>query len=340
MNKQKVVVFQGGPVSSDLTFEELARRWEAGLSGLPEVADWEIFPASHLSPEQYWQKIGDCNAALGVWITGGLMKEEFLRQHPQLQYLSTLSHGFGEFDISMTKQYGLTVTNTFYGGQTIAQYAIALLLDICHNISAHASYTRDGYWKDKAVNPRAPFLKTFSSQIELYGKTFGVIGLGHIGFCAAKMAAGLGMKVIAYSRHPKVGPEYDFIRQVSLDELLAESDVISLHCPYSSENDRMINRESISKMKQGVILINTARGGLIDEDDLYQALMDRKIYMAGLDVLREEPPKEKIPLLNCPYAIVTAHIAWLPKESRLRAVDLAIENYAAWLHGHPQSVIN
>ena len=340
MNKQKVVVFQGSPASSDLTFKELADRWNDGLSKIPEIESWEIFQASHLAPAQYWEKIGDSDAALGAWITGELMKESYIQQHPKLRYLSTLSHGFGEFDIPMTRRYNLTVTNTFYGGQTIAQYAIALLLDICHNISAHASYTRDGYWKEKAVNPHAPFLKTFSPQIELYGKTFGVIGLGHIGLCAAKMAAGLGMKVISYSRHTKVGPEYDFIRQVSLDELLAESDVISLHCPYSSENDRMINRESIAKMKDGVILINTARGGLIDEDDLYQALMDRKIYMAGLDVLREEPPKEKIPLLDCPYAIVTAHIAWLPKESRLRAVDLAIENYAAWLRGHPQSVIN
>lgn len=340
MNKQKIVVFQGGPDGTEPSFEELSARWESGLQKLPEVESWKIVRAKRLTPNQIWDEIGDCDAALGAWITPQLMTEQQIQAHPKLKYLSALSHGFGEFDTAMTRRYGLTVTNTIYGGQTIAEHAIALLFQICRNVAAHAHYTQYGFWVEKQFNPEVPYQKIISRQIELYGKTFGIIGLGHIGLCAAKMAAGLGMKVIAYNRSRKSGPEYEGIEQVSLDELYARSDVISLHCPYSSENDSMINRESIAKMKDGVILINTARGGLIDEDDLYRALMDRKIYMAGLDVLRDEPPKEKIPLLGCPYAVITSHIAWLPKESRLRSVDLAIDNYAAWLHGHPQSVIN
>ena len=340
MSKQNVVIFQGGPDVPEPSFTELSARWDAGLEKLPEVAGWRIIRAKRLTPEKIWEEIGDCDAALGAWITPQLMTEQQIQAHPKLKYLSSLAHGFGEFDAAMTRRYGLTITNTVYGGQTIAEHAIALLFQICRNVAAHAEYTQYGYWEDRKSDPAAPYQKLLSRQIELYGKTFGVIGLGHIGLSAARMAAGLGMRVIAYNRSRKTGREYAGIEQVSLDELYARSDVISLHCPYSSENDKMINRDSIAKMKDGVILINTARGGLIDEDDLYRALMQRKIYMAGLDVLRKEPPEVKIPLMGCPYAVITSHIAWLPKESRLRSVDLAIENYAAWLHGHPQSVIN
>ncbi len=339
--KQKIVIFQGDPGTGDLTFDELRARWETGLKAIPQAAEYRMIKTHRgMGPEDYWREIGDADAALGVWITKGLMTEENYASHPRLRYLSTLSHGFEEFDRALTRAYGLTVTNTVYGGHTIAQYAIALLLNICHNIPAHVQYAKEGYWAAKEEGIPAPFMKTFTRQIELYGKTFGVIGLGSIGLPAAEMARGLGMKALAYSRRKKAGPQYRFIEQVSFDELLARSDVISLHCPYSAENDKMINRETIAKMKDGVILINTARGGLIDEEALYEALMSRKIYRAGLDVLREEPPKEKTPLLSCPYADITAHIAWVPKESRLRAVDLALHNYRCWLEGRPESVIN
>ena len=174
----------------------------------------------------------------------------------------------------------------------------------------------------------------------MYGLTCGIIGLGSIGYAFAKMAQGFGMKVISYSRHKKEGSQYDFIEQVSLDELLSRSDVISIHAPFSASSANMINKETIAKMKDGVILINTARGGLIVEEDLVEALKSGKIYGAGLDVIRDEPAKGDNPLFHCDNVSVTGHIAWLTKASRLRACDIAIENFKSYLEGKPTSVIN
>ena len=148
------------------------------------------------------------------------------------------------------------------------------------------------------------------------------------------------MHVVSYSRTKKQGPQYDCIEQVSMDELLARSDVISLHCPLTNQSKGMISKEVIEKVKPGGILINTARGALIDEDALLKALNSRKIYAAGLDVVANEPPKTRIPLMECPYCKITGHIAWLPRESRLHAVDIAIDNLKAYLSGSPKSVMN
>ena len=179
-----------------------------------------------------------------------------------------------------------------------------------------------------------------SDQIELNGMTFGIIGLGKIGYHAALIAKGFGMNVISFNRHLKTGAEYDFIEQVSLDEVLSRSDVISLHTPLTDATKNIINKESIAKMKDGVILINTSRGGLINEDDLVNALNSGKIYAAGLDVISEEPPRHDLEILHCENATITDHIAYLPKTSRLRSVSVAISNFKAYLDGCPTSVIN
>ena len=180
----------------------------------------------------------------------------------------------------------------------------------------------------------------YGSQIELYDKTIGVIGLGAIGFAFAKMAQGFGMHVLAYSRHKKTGAEYDFIEQVSLDELLARSDFISLHTPHTTATEHMIDQDTIARMKDGVILINTARGALIDEQALADALATGKVLAAGLDVLTDEPPVCGSPLLTAPNTVITGHIAWLTRESRIRAIDMAIDNFRCYLEGHPVSIIN
>ena len=175
--------------------------------------------------------------------------------------------------------------------------------------------------------------------MELYEKTVGVIGLGGIGYAFAKMANGFDTHVLSYSRHKKVGEKYDFIEQVSLDELLERSDVISIHCPLTEETFHMINKEAIEKMKDGVIIINTARGDIIDEEALYDALMKRKIYAAGLDVVSGEPRSSKSKIFYCNNALITRHIAWLPKEARFRAIDIAVDNLVNWMQGHSTSVI-
>lgn len=151
---------------------------------------------------------------------------------------------------------------------------------------------------------------------------------------------GFGMKVIANSRHKKTGPQYDGIEQVSMEEIFERSDVISIHCPHTKETENLLNREAFAKMKDGVIIINTARGIIIDEEALLEALESRKVYMAGLDVVANEPPQYQIPLMQSPYTFITSHIAWQPKAARLRAVDLAMKNFRSYLEGMPTSVIN
>lgn len=151
---------------------------------------------------------------------------------------------------------------------------------------------------------------------------------------------GFDMKVIANSRHKKAGPQYDGIEQVSMEEIFERSDVISIHCPHTKETENLLNREAFAKMKGGVIIINTARGIIIDEEALLEALESRKVYMAGLDVVANEPPQYQIPLMQSPYTFITSHIAWQPKAARLRAVDLAVKNFRSYLEGMPTSVIN
>lgn len=333
----KVVVIQESIMQPNLTAEEISSHWKK-LEQLDEVTELVIqCPEGYPSNDELHELIGDADVAIGIWVGGENMNEEFLSHHPNLKYVASLGHGWGEFDVEMTRKKGMVITNTIYGAQTIAEYAWALLMEVCHHVALHSDEVKTTDW----TSPDAPeFGLVQTPQIELYGKTCGIIGLGSIGLAFAKMAQGFGMKVMAYSRHKKEGSQYDFVEQVDLDTLLRNSDVISIHAPFSASSADMINKDTIAKMKDGVILINTARGGLIVEDDLYEALQSGKIYGAGLDVLRDEPPKGDNPLFHCNNASITAHIAWLTKESRLRACDMAIENFKNYLAGNPTSVIN
>lgn len=342
MEKKKVVVFQGDPGTIDLTREEMVAEWEKTLGAVPQIGEYRIIDPKkkRLGFEDYSAGIGDADAALGIWIHGGIIREELFRRHPKLKYIATLGHGFEEFDAAMTRRYGVTITNTVYGDVTIAQYAMALLMNICHNVTLQSDYTKTTYWERKEKDPGAAYNQLLVPQIELYQKTMGILGLGAIGLWAARMAKGFGMKVIANSRHVKTGPEYEGIEQVGMEELLERSDVISIHCPHTKETEHLLNREAFSKMKDGVILINTARGAIVDEDALMEALESRKVYMAGLDVVDHEPPQYQIPLMRSPYTFITSHIAWQPRAARLRAVDLAVQNYCSYLEGRPRSVIN
>ncbi len=335
----KVVVIQETSLQIDNIAAEITEHWKA-LEQIPEVTELIIQTPDHYPwGEELHEMIGDADILFGVWISSSCINAEFLSKHPNLKYIATLGHGWEEFDVAMTREKGITITNTIYGSQTIAEYAWSLLMEVCHHTTAHAEYLKSVDWT-KPNDGDSAFIKLVTPQIELYNQTIGIVGLGSIGFALAKMAQGFGMKVISYSRNKKVGAEYDFIDQVSFDELLERSDVISLHAPFSASSANMINKDTIAKMKNGVILINTARGGLIVEEDLYDALLSGKIYGAGLDVIREEPPKSNIPLFECKNAIITGHIAWLTRASRLRACDMAIDNFKAYLSGTPVSVIN
>jgi glycerate dehydrogenase len=334
-----VVVIQESIAQPDITKEELTQRWSA-LERLPGVQNVQILaPKSYPSAGELDQLTAGADALFGVWIEPGLINADFLAGHPKLRYVATLGHGWESFDVELSRRHGLTITNTIYGAQTIAEYAFALLLEVCHHVAAHDRRIRTIDWSQ--VSNQGEFCQAVTPQIELFEKTIGIVGLGEIGYAVAKMAYGFGMRVVAYSAHKKSGEKYRFVEQVNnLDELLSRSDFISLHLPHTPATEHIIDARAITSMKDGVILINTARGALIDEQSLADALASGKIRAAGLDVLTEEPPLHGSPLLTAPNVIITGHIAWLTKESRLRAVDMAIQNFAAYLEGKPCSKIN
>lgn len=333
----KLCVIQETIMQPDLTAEEVTAHWKK----LEEIPDVELdikYPKGYPSVEELDEMIGDADAVFGIWISDRIINEEIMSHHPNLKYIATLGHGWREFDVEMTRRRGITITNTIYGAQTIAEYGWALLMEVCHHVKDHSDLIKNTDWT-KEEN-RKHYDRVVTPQIELFGKTCGIFGLGAIGLAFAKMAAGFGMKVISYSRHKKVGAQYHFIEQVDFDTLLKESDVISINAPLTQETQDTFNKKAFDKMKDGVILINTARGGLIVEEDLVEALESGKVYGAGLDVLRDEPQTGDNPLFHTDKASTTGHIAWLTKASRLRAVDMAIDNFKAYLAGIPTSVIN
>ena len=209
---------------------------------------------------------------------------------------------------------------------------MALLLELCHHVADHSRSVKAGDWS------RCPdFCYWNAPLIELAGKTFGVIGYGRIGQATAKLAAAFGMEVLAFDAYAKACLP---ARLTTLEELLEKSDVISLHCPLTPETQGIVNRDTLARMKDGVFLLNTSRGPLVDEAALADALAGGKVAGAGLDVLAVEPPLPENPLLAQPNCLITPHIAWAPKESRQRLMDVAVANLRAWLDGAPQNVVN
>lgn len=334
----KCVIIQEPIAQPDLTPADLSAHWGA-LRSLAPVDEVVIHtPPRYPTPAETGVLAADADALFGVWVGPDLITADFLHSHPRLRYIATLGHGWEPFDTAMTRACGVTVTNTVYGAQTIAEYAFALLMEVCHHIAAQDARVRALDWSDPAN--AADYCRAIVPQIELFGLTIGIVGLGGIGFAMARMARGFGMHVIGYSAHRKQGAAYDFVEQVDdLGELLARSDVVSLHLPHTPATDKIIDADAIARMKDGAILINTARGALIDEAALAAALRSGKLRGAGLDVLTEEPPRHGTPLLDAPNLTVTGHIAWLTRASRLRAIDMAIDNFAHYLRGEPCSAI-
>ena len=254
---------------------------------------------------------------------------------PTVRYIGVLATGYNVVDTQAAREKGIPVTNIpSYGTAAVGQFAIALLLEICHRIGYHSGAVQAGRW---AAGPDFCFWDY--PLIELAGKTMGIIGLGRIGQVTAKIAGALGMRVLACDSNHSAGgaavAEY-----VDLEKLYAEADVIALHCPLLPETQGIINKKTIAKMKDGVILINNSRGPLIVEQDLADALNSGKVYAAGLDVVSEEPIKADNPLLKAKNCIITPHISWASKESRQRLMDTAVENLRAFAAGAPVNVVN
>ena len=283
------------------------------------------------SEEEAIARIGDHEIVLTNKVP---ITESLLAACPNIKLICIQATGYNIVDTAACAKRGIPVCNVpDYGTAAVAQFTLALMLELCHRIGLHDTVVHEGKWCRS---------KTFcfwdTPQMELGGKTLGIIGFGRIGQATAKLAQAFGMQVITTSRTRRendLGIEY-----VDMDTLLARSDFVSLHCPLFAENTKMVNAEFISRMKDGAFLINTARGGLLDEQAVADALAAGKLAGAAVDVVTEEPMKTYNPLLACPNCIITPHIAWAPKESRQRLLDCCVENIRAFLRGTPQNVVN
>lgn len=276
--------------------------------------------------EEVIRRIGDAQAVLAGDVE--LNREVFLRC-PALRYVGLMSTGYNLIDLEAAWEQGITVCNIpTYGTNSVAQAAIALLLEICNQVGYHSQAVKQGKWGEQP-----DFCFWDKPLIELDGKTMGVIGFGRIGRRTARIAQALGMKILYQDHRGREGLGWDGCRYAPMDELLEQSDVISLHCPLCAETERMINQETIGKMKNGVILLNVSRGKLIEEEDLAAALKKGTVYGAGLDVVSREPIRKDHPLLAAKNCIITPHIAWATKESRARLLDIAAGNLESFMKG-------
>ena len=262
-----------------------------------------------------------------------LMDAHTLRLASHLKYIGVFATGYNNIDLAYCREKGITVCNAgSYSTDAVAQHTFALMLEIFSKIGVYGQFVKDGGWV--VSDTFSPFV---CDHHEIAGKTLGIVGCGTIGSKVAKIAQAFGMKVIAFNRHPR---EVENVRFVGFDELLEESDVVTVHCPLNADSERMFGREQFHKMKPTSLFINTSRGGVVDEAALKEALEQGEIAFAALDVLTKEPMAEKCVLLDAPNCLITPHVAWAPAETRVRLVGIVSENIRAFLAGHPVNVVS
>lgn len=304
----------------------------------PGDLSWDEFAAlgdltvyDRTAQEDAAARIGDAEV---VFINKVRLTDEIFAACPNLKLVSILATGYNIVDLAAAKRRGITVCNVpGYSTRAVVQMTFALLLEICQQVGLHSGAVHTGRWQTCP-----DFCFWDRPLIELDGKTMGIVGYGTIGSAVGTVAQALGMKLLVTARHEKPVPEG--ARFVSLPELLAQSDVVSLHCPQTAENARMIDAGALAQMKDGAILLNTARGGLLDEQAVADALRSGKLLAAGMDVVSAEPIRADNPLLTAPNCFLTPHIAWAPLETRRRLQAISAENLRAFLAGKPQNVVN
>ena len=315
----KIVVLDGYTENpGDLSWSE--------IEGLGDLTVYDRTPFTKTAG-----RIGDAEIAI---TNKTPITAEIMDVCPNLRFISVLATGFNIVDVKYAAKKGIVVSNVpSYGTASVAQFSIALLLEICHHIGHHSQTVSEGRW-----STNADFCYWDYPLLELDGKTMGIIGFGRIGRAEGRIAKALGMRVLAYDPCPcEAGNEIG--AYVTLDELYALSDVISLHCNLTEENRRMINSQTIGKMKDGVILINNSRGQLLNEKDVADALNRGKIYAAGLDVVDTEPILSENPLLFAKNCIITPHISWAAKECRERIMECTASNIRCYLNGCPSNTV-
>ncbi len=322
----KIVVLDGYTLNpGDLSWEDLKK-----------LGDLTVYDRTTFNVEEQDKVIERIADAEVVFTNKTPITRETLTQLNNLKYIGVLATGYNVVDIEAAKEKGIVVTNIpTYGTDAVAQMTFALLLEMCHHVWDHSEEVKKGEWTN---NPDWCFWKY--PLVELSGKNIGIIGFGKIGQAVGRVAQAFGMNVLAYDAYKNEDLESDTLKYVELDDLLSQSDVISLHCPLFESTKGIINRNTIDKMKEGVMLINTSRGPLIVEEDLAEALNNGKVGGAALDVVSTEPIESGNPLLKAKNCIITPHISWAPMESRKRLLDIAVNNFEKYLQGNPENVVN
>ena len=257
-----------------------------------------------------------------------IIDREVMENAPRLRYIGLFATGYNNIDITAAKEKGIVVANAgSYSTNAVAQQVMGYILAHYTKISEYDEFVKQGGWlKSKCFAPLV-----FATD-EVYDKTLGIVGYGSIGQAVEKVALALGMRVLVYTRTPREGEKF-----VDFDTLLKESDIISMHCPLTEQTKDLMNAEAFKKCKDGTIFINTARGGVVDEFALFDALKSGKLSGAAVDVLKSEPMSEECPLINAPNIIITPHTAWAPLKTRQRLLGIVCDNIQAFLDGEPKN---
>ena len=322
MKKIKLAILDGYATNpGDLSWAELEE--------LAEVTVWDrSAPGREVA-----ERVADADA---VMLNKAKLDGAAIRGAVRLRYAGILATGYNTIDLAAAREKGMAVANVpGYSTMSVAQQAWALLLELTNGAGAHAADVRRGGW---SANP--DYCYWLTPQVELAGLTLGVVGFGAIGRAVAGMGRAFGMRVLANRRTAGTESGMDGVEMASLDRVLAESDVVSLHCPLTEETAGLIDAERLAKMKRGALLINTARGGLLDEAAVVAALESGQLGGAGLDVVSEEPPPEGLAILKAKNCVVSPHLAWATAAARKRLIHEAAENLRAWMWGERRNRVD
>lgn len=304
-----------------------------GVSWAPLEEIGEVIYYDDTTPEELLERIVDVDAAFTNRVR---FPAEVFDRAKNLKMIGTFGTGVDFIDCKVAREHGVSVCNIpGYGRGAVAQMALALMFEVCRRTSFFNDFMKNTGWE----NPIEPVVSNVR-QMELTGKTIGIIGMGDIGYAIAKACMAMDMNVLAYRRHPIKEYECDQLKFVDLDTLFANSDIISTNCPLTDETRYIINKDSIAKMKDGVILINAGRGALFNTKDVVDALDSGKVHMAGVDVFDPEPCGKDHPLATHPRCVASPHVAWSPFETRQNLVNRSAENLKALLNGTPKNVKN
>lgn len=323
MPRATIVVLDADPATGCVSAPKESRG-ELALDGL---ARWgEVHAYSHTQPEWVTERAQNAEIVLTNKVVLG---ETELATLPKLQLICVLATGTNVIDLAAAKRRGIVVSNVpAYSTHSTAQHTIALLLELCHQVGRHSESVRRGDWSSSTA-----FSYWQEPLVELYGRTLGIVGWGAIGQQVGRVATALGMRVIVHTRTPRP----DQTTYVTFEELLEQSDVVSLHVPLTAETTGLLDAAALAKMKSGALLLNVARGPLLDEQAVREALDRGRLGGLAVDVLSVEPPPPNHPLLDAPRTILTPHIAWATLAARERLLAITCENIAAFLRGEPQN---